>query len=256
MSAVADDAVDAIELAGILDLDDPAHGIFEVFHVMEDSGLRIRSRKEDDGDLVWHRDDLEAAINERERRRKEPERDPLPPRVEVEFSDPGSSYEQVPAKRSGSGDDGVSVRVAAEEAGISEGEMRKRLIGKARLAVVNGDLIVKRGDLQRLARERTIPKPSDVKRSDRIAASIGSEEPASDPELDRRVGEAADRIGLDRAEVGLDAAPADPAVEARTAEAAGALGMDPAEVGAKPKRSAADRRAAEVAEKLGIDYPG
>jgi hypothetical protein len=255
LSAIADDAIDGFELADYLDLDDPGQAIFAVFDLRRESGIRVRGRTEPDGQMVFHRGDVEAAVVERERRREAPERDPLPPRVEVELSDPGSTYSEVPSKPSSNADDGIEVAAAAEARGITEERLSRALVGKAKLGVSEGKLIVRRADLDRLEREQAIPSASTEARTRKVEASIG-EEPEQDPDLDRRVAEAADRIGLDRAEVGLDAAPADPAVEARTAEAAGALGMDPAEVGAKPKRSAADRRAEQVAKSMGIDYPG
>lgn len=93
----------------------------------------------------------------------------------------------------GEGVKAIAVAEAAKQAGISEGEMSDRLVGRARLKMVNGKLVVPLADLRKLAEDGSIPKPS--KKS--------SSKTTTDPL----------------------AVPSDPATEQRTASLGAALGI-------------------------------
>ena len=178
---------------------------FFVSAAKEETGKTIRVDKAE-GDLIFHRGDLESAFSACKGGRPSPERmnaawtakreaeseherDPLPPTVKVAgftFSDDGGSTGRTP-----SADDGIRVSEAAKQAGISEDDMRERLIGKAQLRVVDGELVARRGDLLKLAEGGTIPKPTKTK-------ATGNESVPRDHSVAERTRRAAEAIGVAR----------------------------------------------------------
>jgi hypothetical protein len=96
----------------------------------------------------------------------------------------------------GEGTKAITVAHAAEQAGLSEGDLTDRLVGRARLKVVDGALVVPLSDLRELAKDGAIPKP----------AKQTTTEPTTDPL----------------------AVPTDAAIERRTASIGAALGIDAA----------------------------
>jgi hypothetical protein len=107
---------------------------------------------------------------------------------------------------SGKGTMAIPVAKAAEQAGMSEDDLSARLVGRARLKVVNGDLVVPLADLRELAKDGAIPKPSE--------RSEQTPKPTPDPL----------------------AVPTDAAAERRSASMGAALGIDVA--GVKPANAA------------------
>lgn len=218
-----DAGIDTYELSVLLGVDEGE--AVEILLAEIGDGLDVRYRTNPEtGEDERHLGDVEAIC---ERRRRDPrsfktrrsldsEREPLPPSAEVAgftFSDDGGSTGRTP-----SANDGVHVAEAARQAGISEDDLRERLIGKCRLRVVDGELVARRGDLQRLAASGSIPSPSKADAERATAAAIGT-----------------------------DSASTDPAVEARTRRAAEAIGA------ARPEPTDIDRRADAVAATIGVE---
>jgi hypothetical protein len=97
----------------------------------------------------------------------------------------------------GKGTMAIPVAKAAEQAGLSEDDLSARLIGRARLKVVNGDLVVPLADLRELAKDGSIPRADRPEQTPK---------PTTDPL----------------------AVPTDAAAERRTASMGAALGIDAA----------------------------
>ncbi|MEZ5076969.1 MAG: hypothetical protein R2725_05960 [Solirubrobacterales bacterium] len=251
--------IDRDELAILLDVDFADASATLLAEVGD--GLDVMHRYDEDGDDEWRLADVEAIVERRRRegpRTFETARSHNKDRRQTEsitFSDPGSTYSEVPSSQSSRAEDGIRLTEAARASGLSEDEMTSRLLGRAKIAIVKGDRIVRRGDLERLASEGVVPKPLAVERSRKVAAKIGSEDSSRDPAHERRLAEAGDRLGIGRSELGVEDAPRDAAHEAKVGAVADQLGIDRSEVRVPKKQTARDRRAAEVAEKLGIDYP-
>jgi hypothetical protein len=207
-------------------------------------GLDVRSRVNADGEDEWNLEDVQRIV---ERRRRDPrtfatrrslkpkgrrshtppapasrESEPLPPEVRfssgpnaILFSDDqgGSSGSQSTA--------GISLADAAEQAGLTEDEMTTRVLGRARLKVVDGQMVVSQADLNRLAAEGSVPKPSERAKVDAMVAEVEGK-PSSDPAADRRTEAMAGAIGVQ-----LDG-PTKPSTrdQDRTAAVAAAIGVE------------------------------
>jgi hypothetical protein len=112
----------------------------------------------------------------------------------------------------GKGTKAIPVIRAAEQAGLSEGDLTDRLVGRARLKVVNGELVVPLADLRELAKDGSIPRPAEKTTTKQTTDPL--------------------------------AVPTDPTVERKTAAMAGALGIEAAPPNpAKPIAQAGIHRA-------------
>lgn len=194
-SPVPPDALTRSQAAILFDTGtDPGEVEGEAMAASVSTGIRCRSATTPDGQLLLHREDVDAIRAEQKRQRSQPtpRRSSAPAPVRrIEFSDTTDS-----AVRTPSGDDAIRVAEAATQAGITEDAMRERLIGKATLAVVDGELVARRGDLQRLSEAGAIPKPSEARRVERETAEAEGQ-PPSDPAVEKRTAQVAAAIGID-----------------------------------------------------------
>ena len=216
-------------------------------------GLTVLHRLDDDGHDAFRLGDVEAICERRKRDPRSPsnprpsnrrsstppapastDRIPLAPEVRdqggVIFADDQVAEAILLSDDAGNGSAGKSkairIRDAAEQVGLTEEELTTRLIGKAHLAMHEGQMVVKLADLDRLAKSGAIPKPSTVKA---VREATGEAE-------------------------GTKAASADPAVEARIAASAAAIGVEPDTVRAKSAEpSSAEQRTGRMANLIGVD---
>lgn len=203
------------------------HAEHPIFRLNEATGRAIRSATVA-GEVVYNRDDVLDAMAERDRRRREPK----PPRQSkaptpasapsrIELADDYVATAGVDRTRAA-----ISVADAAKAAGLDPEDMQNLLLGRAKLGVKDGEIMVRVADLDRLGKQGVIPSPTEAERVRHVTEAVESGGKPADPDLERRVREAADAIGLDRSEVGIER-----------------------------NRNAADRRAADIAERIGLDYP-
>lgn len=87
--------------------------------------------------------------------------DPLAPEVrhggEILFSDSGGSGK--------SSKGAMTIAEAAKQAGLAEDDMTTRLVGKARMKMVKGELVVSVADVNRLAKAGKLPNPGKVRQA-------------------------------------------------------------------------------------------
>ena len=218
-SAIPEGAISEAEAASIL-LVDPEQVVGEIMSLRSNLDADCRATQISTGEYVFHGGDVCDLANRKahgeHRRRRQPAPAPAPRprrRERIELSDPPAPSPQ--PRRSAAG---ITVADAAKQAGLSPDEMQARLIGRARLKMIDGELIVSVADLNRLADAGTIPKRSEREKVERMAA-----------EIEGRPGR-------------------DSAANARTDRMAEALGME----GDGVSQDVADR-AAKVAEQIGVD---
>lgn len=220
-AAAPEGAIDRHQAAVLLSVDaDQVEG--EIMSLRTNLEADCRTARVGD-EFVFHGDDVRELARRKmrgEHRRRRQSSDPFRPRPErsrerFEFSAPPPQSRQNKAA-------GVTIAKAAGQAGMSEEEMTTRILGKARLKVIDGDLVVSVADLNRLAADGLIPKPGDRAKLDAQIADIEGK-PSRDAAVDRRTEQMADSLGVD-------------------------LGSP-----SKPGSSAVDRRAAAVAELIGVE---
>jgi hypothetical protein len=190
-----------------------------------------------EGEDRWNTDDLQRDWMERQRPAREArEGRILPPEVRtgygpegVIFTDHDAPIEAVLLSDTGSAGTGgraskaISVVDAAQQAGLSEGDMTARLVGKAHLAMHHGKMFVKLADLQTLAKRGEIPRPSQRRKTGQPRSkSVGT-----DPTLEHRISTAAAFLGIEDAVTKPPAgSPKDRATMDKTERVAAALGLD------------------------------
>jgi hypothetical protein len=156
-------------------------------------GLDCRSRVNGEGIEEWNLADVRQIA---ERRRRDPrtfttrrslskerrpshasippapkERDPLPPEVRFSSGPDGILFSDEQGGSSGrQSTAGILLSDAAEQAGLTEDQMTTRVLGRARMKVVDGQMVVSKADLNRLADDGAIPKPSDRAKVDAMVA--------------------------------------------------------------------------------------
>jgi hypothetical protein len=154
-------------------------------------GMHCRSA-EFGGDRVFHRGDAEAIrrAKPRPRRSSPPRPRPARSRERFEFTDPGTpSSPGVPA---------VSLANAAERYGMSEDELTTRVLGRAKLEVVDGKMLVRKSDLDRMSEEGTLPDPRKLAKVERMTAEVeGRSIETSNPAVQRRTEAVAAAIGIE-----------------------------------------------------------
>lgn len=139
-------------------------------------------------------------------------------RPQIELSDPGRAT-AAPSPQPNKAQ-AIKLADAAEQAGLSEEEMTTRLVGRARLKMHEGELFVSQADLNRMAKDGSIPKPSERGKTDRMLEQIEANA-ASDPETDRRTKAVAESIGVE-----LGGESKRTTEQDRTASVAAAIGLD------------------------------
>lgn len=208
----ADETIDPIELASVLDIE-PEKAIGAAFDLRKLYPVRSATV---DGEIVWHRGDVEAALVERDKRKREPK----PCHSDsMEFS--ATSPEPKRVK-------GVRISDAASARGMSPGRLENLLqVNGAVVKPVGADLLVKLDDLDRLTEAGLVPRPT--------------------AEVDRRTAEVAQRLGIELEET-EGSRPGEPETERKTAEAEARLGITPP--AADPE---VEQRTKAAADALGID---
>jgi hypothetical protein len=255
------EGIDRDELAIMLGV--PYDAASEILLAELGDGLDCRSRVNADGAEEWNLSDVRKIV---ERRRRDPrtfatrrslskkrrkshtppapsrEREPLPPEVRFSSGPDGILFSD---DQGGSSDGrstaGISLADAAEQAGLTEDEMTTRVLGRARLKVVDGQMVVAQDDLNRLAAEGSIPKPSERAKVDAMVAEVEGK-PTRDPAVETRTDQVAAALGIEDAEQ-------DRAVADRTAAIASQLGVDVNPAKAKQGQNAAVARTSSADRK-------
>jgi hypothetical protein len=183
-----------------------------------------------EGEDRWSTDDLHRDFVKRKRAARD---GILPPEVRtgygpegVIFTDDDAPIEAVLLSDTGTAGRGrtskaLRVSDAARQAGISEDEMTRLLVGKAQLAVHEGQMVVKLADLQALAKRGDVPRPSQRRRTD-----PDRRESASDPTLEQRVSDAAAFLGIENDAITPTRSAKDKATMDKTERVAALLGLD------------------------------
>lgn len=160
------------------------------------TNLEMNCRTVQVGDrLYFHSGDVDALADakrqgkHRQRRRSS---SPVPARRQrgerLHFADPSPSPQPRKAQ-------GVTVAEAAEQAGLTEDEMTTRLVGRARLKVVDGQMVVSVADLNKLAAEGIIPKPSEQAKTTAMLEQMQGK--PRNGAADRRTTAVAESIGVE-----------------------------------------------------------
>lgn len=215
-ASIPEGAISEAEAAAIL-LVDPEQVVGEIMSLRSNLDADCRATQISTGEYVFHGGDVCDLANRKvhgeHRRRRQPAPAPRPRRRErIELSDPPSPS---PQPRSAAG---ITITDAAKQAGLSEDELRSRLIGRARLKMVDGELVVSVADLNRLADTGTVPKRSERRKVERMAAEIEGK-PGRDPAAEARTDRMAKTLGIEGDGVSQDVAD-------RSAKVADSLGVE------------------------------
>jgi hypothetical protein len=193
------DAVDRDQLAILLGVSYDAAS--EILLAEIGDGLDVRHRFNAEGEDEWHLGDVQRIV---ERRRHDPRT----------FATRRSRKASSPARRtrpsragsmlfSDSGTPSGTVRVSASKLsnaagrfGLTEQELTERLIGRAKMQVVDGELLIRNADLSRLVSQGTLPDPAQRKQVDDAVAEIEGRR-AADPATEARSAAVADALGVD-----------------------------------------------------------
>lgn len=215
-SAIPEGAISEAEAASIL-LVDPGEVVGEIMSLRSNLDADCRATQISTGEYVFHGGDVCELANRKlrgeHRRRRQPAPAPRRRRREsIELSDPPAPSPQ-PRKSAA----GITVADAAKQAGLSEDELRARLIGRARLKMVDGELVVSVADLNRLADVGTVPKRNEREKVERMAAEIEGR-PGRDSAANARTDRMAKTLGMKGDGVSQDVAD-------RTAKVAKQIGV-------------------------------
>jgi hypothetical protein len=191
-------AVSRDEAARIL-MVDPGQVEAEVMHLRTALDTDCRTVGVGD-DLVLHGRDVRDLANrklrgEHRRRRgasSSPASAPQPRRERFEFSDP----DDTPGMQQEVRVSASKVSKAAERFGLSEQGLTECLIGRAKMQVRDGELLIRNSDLSRLVGEGTLPDPAKRQAVDEAVAEIEGRKVA-DPVTESRVAAVADALGVD-----------------------------------------------------------
>jgi hypothetical protein len=110
------------------------------------------------------------------------------------FSDRGSTSSReraVPA---------YSVTALAEQVELTEAELQTRLVGRAKLEMVDGKLLARKADVDRLIGSGQIPDPAKLAKAEEPSKRVPEPNPFAtdaDPAVEARTAELADQLGID-----------------------------------------------------------
>jgi hypothetical protein len=200
-AAAPEGAIDRHQAAVLLSCEDDQVEA-EVMSLRTVLGTDCRTAGAGDG-LLLHGGDVRALANAK--LRGEHRRRQSPRRERFQFSDPGRRPERHPASNlnPGSLSSTRTVRVsaskisaAAKRFGLAEQELTERLIGRAKMQIVDGELLIRNADLSRMVSEGTLPDPAQTKQVDQAIAEIEGRK-AADPAVEARTQGIADALGVD-----------------------------------------------------------
>ena len=90
----------------------------------------------------------------------------------------------------------ISLEAAAKASGLSEEELQGRLIGRAKLGMHEGRLMVRVSDLDKLVEAGTVPRPSEVARVAQATATAEGK-PTRDQAVEDRISAMGKALGID-----------------------------------------------------------